>query len=104
MTLHHELSSFRCRSGYPRPPKTNVCASASHIVETLSLVPGDRCTNIMPLFHIHGLISAVLSSLAAGASIYCTPGFNALRVFAWWRSPPCWVKSALPSWVPGQRA
>jgi acyl-CoA synthetase (AMP-forming)/AMP-acid ligase II len=37
----------------------------------------------MPLFHIHGLIAAVLSSLVAGAGIVCTPGFNALRFFAW---------------------
>ncbi len=59
----------------------NVCASAHNIVRTLALVPGDRCLNIMPLFHIHGLMAAVLSSLAAGASVHCTPGFNALRVF-----------------------
>ena len=37
----------------------------------------------MPLFHIHGLIAAVLSSLAAGGSVFCTPGFNALRFFQW---------------------
>jgi acyl-CoA synthetase (AMP-forming)/AMP-acid ligase II len=47
--------------------------------------------NIMPLFHIHGLIAAVLSSLGAGASVYCTPGFNALRCFAWF-------EDAKPSW------
>ena len=45
----------------------------------------------MPLFHIHGLIAAVLSSLAVGASIYCTPGFNALKVFAW-------LAGANPTW------
>jgi len=63
--------------------QANICASARHIVTSLALVPGDRCLNIMPLFHIHGLIAAVLSSLCAGASVYCTPGFNALKVFAW---------------------
>jgi acyl-CoA synthetase (AMP-forming)/AMP-acid ligase II len=52
----------------------NLCASAGHIGETL---------NVMPLFHIHGLVAAVLSSLAAGAAVACTPGFNALRFFAW---------------------
>jgi acyl-CoA synthetase (AMP-forming)/AMP-acid ligase II len=61
----------------------NVCASAGHIGATLSLVPGDRCLNIMPMFHIHGLMAATLSSLAAGASVWCTPGFNALRFFTW---------------------
>ena len=35
-------------------------ASAAHIRATLALTPADRCLNIMPLFHIHGLIAAVL--------------------------------------------
>ncbi|MCZ6846142.1 MAG: acyl--CoA ligase [Alphaproteobacteria bacterium] len=77
--------------------QANICASASHITEILNLTADDRCTNIMPLFHIHGLIAAVLSSLSAGASIYCTPGFNALRVFAWFAdAKPTWY-SAVPT-------
>jgi acetyltransferase-like isoleucine patch superfamily enzyme/acyl carrier protein len=35
----------------------------------------------MPLFHIHGLIGALLSSLTAGASIVCTPGFEPEEFF-----------------------
>ena len=69
----------------------NLAASARHIRTTLALTPEDRCLNIMPLFHIHGLIAAVLTSLSAGASIYCTPGFNALRFFHW-------LDDAKPSW------
>jgi acyl-CoA synthetase (AMP-forming)/AMP-acid ligase II len=61
----------------------NVTASARHIVATLGLGPADVCLNVMPLFHIHGLIAATLSSLAAGAQVSCSPGFNALRFFAW---------------------
>jgi acyl-CoA synthetase (AMP-forming)/AMP-acid ligase II len=61
----------------------NICASARHIGATLRLTPEDRCLNIMPLFHIHGLMAATLSTLAAGASVSCTPGFNALKFFAW---------------------
>jgi acyl-CoA synthetase (AMP-forming)/AMP-acid ligase II len=61
----------------------NITASAYHIGATIDLKPGDVCLNIMPLFHIHGLIAAVLSSLAAGGSVSCTPGFNALKFFAW---------------------
>ena len=60
----------------------NLCASAENIVTSLSLRPDDCCLNIMPLFHIHGLTAAVLASLAAGASVCCTPGFNALSFFA----------------------
>ena len=69
----------------------NLAASARHIRTTLALTPADRCLNVMPLFHIHGLIAAVASSLSAGASIYCTPGFNALRFFHW-------LDDAKPSW------
>ena len=33
----------------------NVCATAENIRRTLRLEPADRCLNVMPLFHIHGL-------------------------------------------------
>ena len=61
--------------------QANICASARHIGATLALSPSDACLNIMPLFHIHGLIAAVLSSLGAGGAVICTPGFDALRFF-----------------------
>jgi acyl-CoA synthetase (AMP-forming)/AMP-acid ligase II len=61
----------------------NLLASAEHIGRTLALTCDDVCFNILALFHIHGLIAATLSSLAAGASVSCTPGFNALKFFAW---------------------
>jgi acyl-CoA synthetase (AMP-forming)/AMP-acid ligase II len=61
----------------------NLCASAAHIGEAIALAPADRCLNVIPLFHIHGLMAAVLASFAAGAAVVCTPGFNALRFFAW---------------------
>ncbi len=61
----------------------NLAASARNVANVLALTPDDRCLNIMPLFHIHGLIAAVVASLSAGASVFCTPGFNALKFFAW---------------------
>lgn len=69
----------------------NVCASARHIATSLELSPADHCLNVMPLFHIHGLIAAVLSSLQAGAQVTCSPGFNALKFFAF-------LDDARPSW------
>ena len=75
----------------------NICASARNIAQTLQLAPADRCLNVMPLFHIHGLIGAVLSSLGAGAPVWCAPGFNALRFFAWMaEAAPTWY-SAVPT-------
>ena len=75
----------------------NLAASARHIATTLQLTPADRCLNIMPLFHIHGLIAAVLSSMQAGASVHCSPGFDALRVFRWFEEvKPSWY-TAVPT-------
>jgi acyl-CoA synthetase (AMP-forming)/AMP-acid ligase II len=72
----------------------NLTASARHISQTLALTSADRCLNIMPLFHIHGLIAATLSSMSVGASVFCTPGFNALRFFAWLdEAHPTWYTS-----------
>ncbi|MGH6893656.1 MAG: acyl--CoA ligase [Dongiaceae bacterium] len=61
----------------------NLVASARNIAATLALTPKDRCLVVMPLFHIHGLVGALLSSLSAGASVHCPPGFNALKFFGW---------------------
>jgi acyl-CoA synthetase (AMP-forming)/AMP-acid ligase II len=69
----------------------NVAASARHIRDSLALTPADRCLNMMPLFHIHGLIAAVSASLAAGGAIWCAPGFDAVRFFGW-------METARPTW------
>jgi acyl-CoA synthetase (AMP-forming)/AMP-acid ligase II len=61
----------------------NLCSSARHIASALSLTPADRCLNVMPLFHIHGLIGATLSSITAGASLVCTRGLLTHRFFEW---------------------
>ena len=61
----------------------NICASARNIRATLELGPADLGLCIMPLFHIHGLMAALLAPLAAGGTVCCTPGFNALRFFSW---------------------
>ncbi|MBB3704733.1 acyl-CoA synthetase (AMP-forming)/AMP-acid ligase II [Aminobacter aminovorans] len=71
--------------------QANLFASANSVATALALSPSDQCLNIMPLFHIHGLIGVLLSSISAGASVCCTPGFNALRFFTW-------VDETQPSW------
>ncbi len=69
----------------------NVCATARNIKQGLALTPDDRCMNVMPLFHIHGLMAAVLSILSTGARVFCTPGFDALQFFPW-------LAEAVPTW------
>jgi amino acid adenylation domain-containing protein len=61
----------------------NLCASAYNIITTLHLTPQDRCLNVMPLFHIHGLLAALLATHTAGASVVCTPCFAAQKFFGW---------------------
>lgn len=75
----------------------NLAASAQHIGATLAFTPADRGLNVMPLFHIHGLIAGVLAPLAAGSQVFCTPGFNALKFFAWMdEAEPTWY-TAVPT-------
>ncbi len=89
MVLHTSGTTSRPK----RVPLTaaNLFASASNIAATLRFTPADRGLNIMPLFHIHGLIAGVLAPLSAGSQIFCTPGFNALRFFKW-------MDAAKPTW------
>ena len=69
----------------------NLVASAKNIARTLRLSSADRCLNIMPLFHIHGLLAAVLATLGSGGSVFCTTGFNALKFFGQ-------LEEARPTW------
>jgi acyl-CoA synthetase (AMP-forming)/AMP-acid ligase II len=66
-------------------PETHakVCASACAHGTALALTQRDRCLNIMPLFHGHGLIATLIASLSSGASVVCTPGLDVNRFFAW---------------------
>jgi oxalate---CoA ligase len=77
--------------------QSNVVVSAGNIARTLEFTEGDRGLNIMPLFHIHGLIAGLLAPLLRGGSVFCTPGFNALNFFAWMEeSKPSWY-TAVPT-------
>jgi oxalate---CoA ligase len=69
----------------------NVCASARNVSRSTAFTAKDRGLNIMPLFHIHGLIAGILAPLSAGGEVFCTPGFNALKFFGW-------MADAKPTW------
>jgi acyl-CoA synthetase (AMP-forming)/AMP-acid ligase II len=69
----------------------NLLASARSVAATLALTPADRCINVMPLFHVHGLVGALLSTLCTGGGLVATPGFDE-RYFL------DWVESYRPTW------
>jgi acyl-CoA synthetase (AMP-forming)/AMP-acid ligase II len=76
---------------------TNICTSAAWWRRALALTARDRCLNVLPLFHGHGLIATILASLEAGASIVCTPGCDAASFFGWLTEfRPTWY-SAVPT-------
>jgi len=68
-----------------------VCRSAYNVGATLALGPRDRLLNVLPLFHVHGLVSGVLAALAAGSSVVCTTGFDASAFLGW-------LKEFRPTW------
>jgi acyl-CoA synthetase (AMP-forming)/AMP-acid ligase II/thioesterase domain-containing protein/acyl carrier protein len=71
--------------------QANLTASARHIAESLALTSDDRCLNVMPLFHVHGLEAALLATIASGGSVVCCPGFVAPKFFDW-------VAEFAPTW------
>jgi len=72
----------------------NVFAASEQIRATLALTADDRCLNVMPAFHIHGL-SAFLATLLAGGSVVCPPEFVAPEFFDLVREfQPTWYTAA----------
>jgi acyl-CoA synthetase (AMP-forming)/AMP-acid ligase II len=75
----------------------NICASACATVTALELTETDRCLNVLPLFHGHGLNGTVMATLAAGASVVCAHRLELDSFFHWIaRFEPTWF-SAVPT-------
>jgi len=53
----------------------NLSTSAANVATSLELDENDVCLNVMPLFHIHGLVACVLASLHSGGCVYCVEKF-----------------------------
>ena len=75
----------------------NLMASADNVAQTLELEQHDCCLNVMPLFHIHGLVAALLASLSSGGTVICTTGFHGPSFFQWLTTlSPTWY-TAVPT-------
>jgi amino acid adenylation domain-containing protein len=61
----------------------SVCRSACNAGAALTLAPRDRLLSVLPLFHAHGLISGLLTALAAGSTVVCAPRFDPDAFFGW---------------------
>jgi acyl-CoA synthetase (AMP-forming)/AMP-acid ligase II len=75
----------------------NVSAAVRFTATALDLGPADRCLNAGPLFHPHGLVTALLAPLTAGGTVTCMPGFQAAEFFGWLDScQPTWYTASPP--------
>lgn len=75
----------------------NLVLSTRGVLEVLRLTPEDRCLLLMPLFHVHGLVAGLLASIAAGATVCCPPGFQAVSFFSWLDSSQATWYTAVPT-------
>src|SRR5262249_34894570 len=57
----------------------NLMASLANIVHTYRLGPEDTSLVVMPLFHVHGLLGATLSTLHSGGTVILPPRVSAAR-------------------------
>ncbi len=78
-------------------PQSNLARSAANIGRSLHLAATDCSLNVMPLFHIHGLMAGLLAPLSAGASVVCTQGFDAFAFFGQLRTFRPTYYSAVPT-------
>jgi acyl-CoA synthetase (AMP-forming)/AMP-acid ligase II len=60
----------------------NLAASIHNIIATYALTPDDVSLCVMPLFHVHGLMASLMSTLASGGTVVVPSRFNAL---GFWR-------------------
>jgi acyl-CoA synthetase (AMP-forming)/AMP-acid ligase II len=97
------IALFILTSGTTARPKivplthTNICSSAYSSVACCALTDTDRCLNVLPLFHCHGLIDTVLAPLAAGAGVVCAPSCDVKSFFGWLRDFGVKWYSAVPT-------
>jgi acyl-CoA synthetase (AMP-forming)/AMP-acid ligase II len=75
----------------------NVCLSSQNTGHSLGLSPADRCLNMLPLLHVHGLVSGVVIALMTGGSIAVIERFVPEQV-------PQWLVELQATWLPAAPA
>ncbi|MBI21164.1 MAG: AMP-dependent synthetase [Chloroflexi bacterium] len=79
----NDVALFLHTSGTTSRPKgvplthKNLMQSISNITKHYSLSTDDNTLIVMPLFHVHGLIGAALSTLSSGGKVIIPPKFSA---------------------------
>lgn len=74
-----------------------ICQSAHVIARSLQLGPGDRCLTGMPMFHVHGILNAMSSTLVSGGSFVHSGAFDTIGFYQHMRNlRPTWI-TAVPT-------
>jgi acyl-CoA synthetase (AMP-forming)/AMP-acid ligase II len=98
-----DVALFLHTSGTTSRPKGvplrhgNLMASLDNIVRTYDLGPDDTSLIIMPLFHVHGLLGATLSTLHSGGTVIVPPRFSAASFWQQARDHHATWYSAVPT-------
>eukprot|EP00005_Dracoamoeba_jomungandri_P003365 CAMPEP_0174255324 /NCGR_PEP_ID=MMETSP0439-20130205/4664_1 /TAXON_ID=0 /ORGANISM="Stereomyxa ramosa, Strain Chinc5" /LENGTH=515 /DNA_ID=CAMNT_0015337457 /DNA_START=6 /DNA_END=1553 /DNA_ORIENTATION=- len=98
-----DVALFLHTSGTTSRPKgvplrhQNLVASVKNIVDTYSLTPDDRVMLVMPLFHVHGLIGCLFSTLYSGGTVVLPPRFSASTFWGDVLENDCTWYSAVPT-------
>jgi acyl-CoA synthetase (AMP-forming)/AMP-acid ligase II len=75
----------------------NLLASTGNITNTYKLSSADSTLLVMPLFHVHGLVGALLATLYSGGRVILAPRFSASHFVAWTLAEkPSWY-TAVPT-------
>jgi acyl-CoA synthetase (AMP-forming)/AMP-acid ligase II/acyl carrier protein len=75
----------------------NLIRSASNIADALKLRPEDLCLNVMPMFHIHGIVACLLAPLVSGGRVLVSEGIDATRFFGFLKARKATWYSAVPT-------
>jgi oxalate---CoA ligase len=98
-----DVALFLHTSGTTSRPKgvplthANLMESIRNIAATYALTPEDTSLIVMPLFHVHGLIGATLSTLLTGGTVIVPPSFSATKFWPLVREHGATWYSAVPT-------
>ncbi|XP_020599512.1 oxalate--CoA ligase [Phalaenopsis equestris] len=96
---HSDVALFLHTSGTTSRPKgvpltqQNLAASVQNIRSVYRLTEHDSTLIVLPLFHVHGLLAGLLSSLTAGASV-ALPAIGRFSASTFWTD----MRAAGASW------
>jgi acyl-CoA synthetase (AMP-forming)/AMP-acid ligase II len=77
--------------------RANIMAAATASCRAYALDSRDCRLNVMPMFHVQGLIGSILASLVCGSTVVCAPNFEPSALLRWLDEFPVTWFSASPT-------